>query len=104
MFCFDRQGLYDVFLLGPEGETGTLVAGEEAGVELYDVTEPVYYVAPDSISEDEVTVQFWAKIHKAGGGIPASVQMKPEEGTSSAGKLKLQSNTVQANAKLMKQM
>jgi len=58
MFCFDRQGLYDVFLLGSEGETGFLTANGQTGTALYGVTEPVYYVAPDVISEDEVTVQF----------------------------------------------
>ena len=87
---FSRGNRFDVFLLGPEGETGVLTAGGQTGKALYGVTEPVYYVAPDIISEDEVTVQFWARISKeGGGGSGAGVEMKAVEGKDSAMKVKL---------------
>ena len=87
---FSRGNRFDVFLLGPEGETGVLTAGGQTGKALYGVTEPVYYVAPDIISEDEVTVQFWARISKeGGGGSGAGVEMKAVEEKDSAMKVKL---------------
>jgi len=102
---FDHGSRFDVFLLGSEGETGTLVAGEQTGTELYDVTEPVYYIAPDSISEDIITVQFWARIHKAGsGGAGANAQVKPVEDTSIVAKTKLQNETIHENKSILKQM
>ena len=102
---FSRGNRFDVFLLGPEGETGVLTAGGQTGKALYGVTEPVYYVAPDIISEDEVTVQFWARISKEGvGGSGAGVGMKAVEGKDSAMKVRLKEETIQINQKLMGQM
>ena len=98
---FDHGSRFDVFLLGPEGETGFLTANGQTGTALYGVTEPVYYVAPDEIRGDEVTVQFWARIHKPGsGGAGANAQVNTVEDAIREGALSTNQQTMQKDQML----